>query len=45
LLIKGSVKTEKQKADVESLAKQVPNVQQVVNELEVKPNKHSTPSS
>jgi hyperosmotically inducible protein len=45
LVIKGSVKTEKQKADAESLAKQVPNVQQVVNELEVKPHKHPTPSS
>lgn len=45
LVIKGSVKTEQQKAEAENLAKQVPNVQQVVNELEVKPNKHSTPSS
>ena len=26
-------------------AKQVPNVLQVVNELEVKPSKHSTPNS
>jgi hyperosmotically inducible protein len=42
LEIKGSVKTAKQKEEVESLAKRVPNVQQVVNELEVKPNKHST---
>lgn len=45
LVIKGSVKTPQQKDEVESLAKQVPNVQQVVNELQVKPNKHSTPSS
>lgn len=45
LVIKGSVKTSAQKKEVESLAKQVPNVQQVVNELQVKPNKHSTPSS
>lgn len=45
LLIKGSVKTPDQKAEAESLAKQVPNVQQVVNELKVKENKHSTPSS
>ncbi len=45
LVIKGSVKTDQQKAEAESLAKQVPNVQQVVNELEVKSNKHSTPSS
>jgi len=45
LVIKGSVKTTQQKAEVESLAKQVPNVEQVVNELKVKPDKHSTPSS
>jgi hypothetical protein len=30
---------------VNSLAKHVPNVQQVVNELDVKPDKHSTPNS
>jgi hyperosmotically inducible periplasmic protein len=42
LEIKGSVKTAEQKMEVEKLAKKVPNVQQVVNELEVKPNKHST---
>ncbi len=45
LVIKGSVKTAAQKKEVSTLAKQVPNVQQVVNELEVKPDKHSTPSS
>jgi hyperosmotically inducible protein len=45
LVLKGSVKTEKQKKEAEDLAKKVPNVQQVVNELEVKPNKHSTTSS
>jgi len=45
LEIKGSVKTEAQKKEVESLAKKVPNVQQVVNELEVNPKKHSTASS
>ncbi|HEY1897141.1 MAG TPA: BON domain-containing protein [Terracidiphilus sp.] len=45
LVIKGSVKTSAQKKEVGTLAKQVPNVQQVVNELEVKPGKHSTPSS
>jgi len=44
-MIKGRVKTAKQKKDVEDLAKKVPNVQQVVNEIEVKPNKHSTTSS
>lgn len=42
LEIKGSVKTETQKREVEALAKKIPNVQQVVNELEVNPNKHST---
>jgi len=45
LVITGSVKTTAQKKEVSSYAKQVPNVQQVVNELEVKPNKHSTPNS
>jgi len=45
LVIKGSVKTSAQKQEVNTLAKKVPNVQQVVNELEVKPDKHSTPSS
>ena len=45
LKITGSVKTAAQKKEVNTLAKQVPNVQQVVNELEVKPGKHSTPSS
>lgn len=45
LIITGSVKTSTQKKEVGTLAKQVPNVQQVVNELEIKPDKHSTPSS
>jgi hyperosmotically inducible periplasmic protein len=45
LVITGSVKTETQKQEVSTLAQQVPNVQQVVNELDVKPNKHSTPNS
>ena len=45
LVIKGSVKTAAQKKEVGTLARQVPNVQQVVNELEVKPGKHSTPNS
>lgn len=45
LVIKGSVKTAAQKKEVEALAKKVPNVQQVVNELEVKPRKHSTANS
>ena len=45
LVIKGSVKTPQQKAEAGNLARQVPNVQQVVNELKVKGDKHSTPSS
>lgn len=45
LVLKGTVKTVKQKKEAEKLAKQVPNVQQVVNELEVKPSKHSTANS
>jgi len=45
LVLTGSVKTEKQKREAESLAKQVPNVQQVVNEIEVKPGKHSPANS
>ncbi len=45
LVIKGTVKTTAQKKEAATLAKHVPNVQQVVNELEVKPNKHSRPNS
>lgn len=45
LVIKGSVKTAEQKKEAERLAKKVPNVQQVVNELEVKPGKHSPANS
>jgi hyperosmotically inducible periplasmic protein len=45
LVITGSVKTPTQKTEVTILAKQVPNVQQVVNELEVQPDKHSSPNS
>ena len=45
LVLKGTVKTAKQKKEAEDLAKKVPNVQQVVNELEVKPGKHSTAAS
>ena len=45
LVLKGTVKTREQKKEAGSLAKKVPNVQQVVNELEVKPNKHSTANS
>lgn len=45
LVLKGTVKTDKQRKEAEDLAKKVPNVQQVVNELEVKPGKHSTTNS
>jgi hyperosmotically inducible periplasmic protein len=45
LVLKGSVKTAKQKKEAEDLAKKVPNVQQVVNELEIKTDKHSTSAS
>lgn len=45
LVLKGTVKTEKQKKEAEDLAKKVPNVQQVVNEIEVKSGKHSTANS
>ncbi len=42
LVLKGSVKTTAQKNEAGQLARKVPNVQQVVNELEVKPSKHSS---
>jgi len=45
LVLKGSVKTSIQKKEAGDLAKNVPNVQQVVNEIEVKPGKHSTAHS
>ena len=45
LVLKGSVKTVAQKKEAEHLAKSVPNVQQVVNEIEVKPGKHSSPNA
>jgi hyperosmotically inducible protein len=45
LVLKGTVKTARQKKEAEDLAKKVPNVQQVVNEIEVKPSKHSTANS
>lgn len=44
LTLGGTVKTEAQKREAERLAKAVPNVQQVVNEITVKANKHSTSS-
>lgn len=42
VVLTGSVKTAAQKREAEKLAKGIPNVQQVVNELEVKRGKHST---
>jgi hyperosmotically inducible protein len=45
LVLKGSVKTARQKKEAEDLAKKVPNVQQVVNEIEIKTDKHSTTNS
>jgi hyperosmotically inducible protein len=45
LVLKGTVKTEAQKREAEALAKHVPNVQQVVNEIEIKTGKHSTANS
>ncbi|MHB1937775.1 MAG: BON domain-containing protein [Acidobacteriaceae bacterium] len=42
VILSGSVKTSAQKREAERLAKHVPNVQQVVNEIEVKSGKHST---
>jgi hyperosmotically inducible protein len=42
VVLTGSVKTAAQKREAERLAKHVPNVQQVVNEIEVKPRKHSS---
>lgn len=45
IVLKGSVKTAAQKAEATKLAKAVPNVKEVVNELEVKANKNSTSAS
>lgn len=42
LVLKGSVKTAAQKKEAMTLAKSVPNVKEVVNEIEVKSNKDST---
>ena len=41
----GSVKTAAQKREAGQLAKGIQNVQQVVNEIEIKPGKHSTANS
>jgi osmotically-inducible protein OsmY len=45
LILKGTVKTVGQKKEAEKLAKHVQNVQLVVNEIEVKPGRHSTANS
>jgi hyperosmotically inducible protein len=45
IVLKGSVKTTAQKAEAGKLAKKVPNVKEVVNELEVKNGKNSTSAS
>jgi hyperosmotically inducible protein len=45
LVLKGTVKTAKQKKEAEDLAKKVPNVQQVVNEIEINNNKHTSAAS
>lgn len=42
VILSGSVKTAAQKREAEKMAKQIPNVQQVVNEIKVEPKKHST---
>lgn len=42
LVLKGGVKTNAQKKEAEKLAKAVPNVKEVVNQIEVKPEKDST---
>jgi hyperosmotically inducible periplasmic protein len=45
LVLNGSVKTAAQKKEAGDLAKRIPNVEQVVNEIEIKPGKHSTTRS
>jgi len=45
LTLKGAVKTEKEKREAEELAKKVPQVQHVVNEIEVAPHKTSPSNS
>ena len=42
LVLKGSVKTQAQRNEANKLARAVPNVKEVVNEIEIKPGKHST---
>ncbi len=45
LVLTGSVKTAAQRAEVNKLAKSVPNVKEVVNEIKVDRDKHSTTAS
>jgi hyperosmotically inducible protein len=45
LYLKGKVTTAKDRKEAEELAKKVPQVQHVVNELQVMPEKHSTTNS
>jgi hyperosmotically inducible protein len=42
LVLKGSVKTGAQKSEAQKLAKAIPNVKEVVNEIDVKPEKDSS---
>lgn len=42
LVLTGSVKTAAQKSEAMKLAKNIPNVKEVVNEIEVKPSKDSS---
>lgn len=42
LVLKGSVKTQAQRDEANKLAQAVPNVKEVMNEIEVKPDKHTT---
>ncbi len=42
LVLKGTVKTRSQKSEADKLAKAIPNVKEVVDEIEVKPDKGST---
>ena len=44
-MLKGSVKAAQQKKEAMTLAKNIPNVKEVVNELEVKSDKNSTAGS
>jgi hyperosmotically inducible protein len=42
LVLKGTVKTSTQRTEANTLAKSVPNVKEVVNEIQINPDKHST---